>query len=473
MRRNHKIIIQGILLLVIAFLMGMCSGRRLIPVFQEETVPTDPIQPPVSLVSLQLTMPYENAARALDKALGEVIYEDPSFDHPDNDDLKLRVTRTAPTVIRGFQEFIQVEPTVRVQAAYRYKACDFCPSLTGETDFEARLRINSRLRLLPEWRIKSESAPGSYEFLKKPYLSSGILKFNISFLVRRALDDNLPKLCRMIDEFVYQRSGLQQELSKSWSRLSDPVLVNDSKKLWLLLDPQRILVSPLQCDSKALRLQTALETVLQLRLAHTPPQGPKNPMPLAVIASGPLPPTQLFVPVSVSWTRLDTILSENIQDTIVQLPGKKKVYVREVHVRGNDRLMMARIKLGGDIEGTLWLGGEPAIDTLRRTFFLNNLDYTLKTRHILAGPLSVLLKGPLLGVLRRRLVWNYAPMLEEVNNSITSYLKGYSYGNLARISGAAKPVRVEKLVTNAQGLALYFQWEGRVNLELLHVESLF
>lgn len=466
LNRILPIVLSGLLL-------WGCRGKALIPVFEEELLSVEGSPPPLSVVSLRLTMPYDKAAQALDKALGEVVYEDNSFDQPDEDDLKLRVVRTAPTKIRGYGEFIQVEPTVRVEAAYRYKACAICPPLTGETSFEARVRVNARLTLLPEWRLRSESAPGGYDFIQKPYLGSGIIKFNISFLVRRALDDNLPKLCRLVDDFVLKRSGLYEELSKSWSRLFEPVAVDEKYKAWLMLEPRKILVSPLQCDLQALNLQTALETGMRIRFGEDPPSIQKTPLPGAIIEKKLLPHTRLYVPVSLTWDKLDQILKSNLQDTIIQIGKNKKIFVEDVRLRGNERLMVARVNLGGDLPGTLYLGGQPALDTLRNLLYLENLDYTLKTKDALAKSLSVVLKIPLRQILARRLVWNYGSMLEEVNRTVASYLQGYSYGNVARIQGKAHPIKPEGIATSPREVSLFFRWEGQVRLELLNVHELF
>lgn len=450
-----------------------CGGKKLIPVFEEEVPAEDDTPPPVSVISLSLTMPYEQAARALDKVLGEVVYEDNSFDTPDEDDLKLRVIRTAPTVIRGYGEYIQVEPTVRVFAAYRYKACAVCPSLVGETEFEARVRINARLTLLPEWRIRSESVPGGYDFIKDPYLGSGLIKFNIRFLVRRALDDNLPKLCRLVDDFIFKRSGLYEELSKSWSRLFEPVLVDEKHKAWVQLEPKKIIVSPLMCDARNIRLKTALETHMKVRFSAETPPFQKAPLPGAVIEKNVLPESRLFVPVSLTWERLDNILRENLTDTVFSMSKNKKVHIQDVHLRGNHRLMVARITLGGDLSGTLWLGGTPALDTAARIFYLKNLDYTLRTKDALIGPLSVLLRLPVRQFLTRRLVWHYGPLLDEVNQTVAQYLQGYNYGQVARIHGKAQPLKASHISTTPRGLNLYFQWQGQVGLELLNVNDLF
>jgi len=455
------------------FSLWHCGGRKLIPVFEEEIPAEDDTPPPLSIISLSISMPYENAARTLDKVLGEVVYEDNSFDTPDEDDLKLRVIRIAPTIIRGYGEYIQVEPTVRVNAAYRYKACPVCPSLVGETNFEARVRINSRLSLLPEWRIKSESAPGGYDFLKDPYLGSGLIKFNIRFLVRRALDDNLPRLCRLVDDFIYKRSGLYEELSKSWSRLFEPVLVNEKLKAWIQLEPKKIIVSPLLCDARAIRLKTALETQMKVHFSTEPPPFQTIPLPSAIIEKNLLPESFLFVPVSITWERLDDILKENLTDTVFALNKKKIVRIQEIRLRGNHRLMVARLTLGGDLPGTLWIGGTPALDTTARRFYLTNLDYTLRTKDVLAGSLSVLLRLPLRQFLSRRLVWHYGPLLDEINQVVEQYLQGYKYGQVARIRGRAQPVKANQIITTPRGLNIYFRWQGQVGLELLNVNELF
>lgn len=462
-----------LLFLTGALLLTDCGGRKLIPVFEEEVPAEDDAPPPLSVVSLTVSMPYDHAARALDKALGEVVYEDNSFDSPDDDDLKLRVARTAPTVIRGYGEYVQVEPTVRVFAAYRYKACGVCPSLVGETDFEARVRVNARLSLLPEWRIRSESAPGGYEFIKQPYLGSGIIKFNISFLVRRALDDNLPKLCRLIDDFIFKRSGLYEELSKTWSRLFEPVMMDDTHKAWVQLEPKKILVSPLMCDARAIKLKTALETLIKVRFGAETPPFQKGPLPGAVIEKNFLPESRLSVPVSIAWERLDQILKENLSDTVFSIGKNKKVLIQEVRLRGNHKLMVARITLEGDLPGTLWLGGTPTLDTAARTLYLKNLDYTLRTKDALAGPLSVLLRLPVRQFLTRRLVWHYGALLDEVNQTVQQYLQGYTYGQVARIRGKAQPLKPAQLTTSPRGVHIFFQWQGQAGLELMNVHELF
>lgn len=421
----------------------------------------------VSYVNIPVTIGLSQLQADLNSYFPKVIYQDDSFD---DDDLKIKILKEGLIKISHVSEdkFL-FEAPVDVEAIKRVKVLGM--NRSASTQFKMKIAFESRVFPTAEWKINTVSSPAGFEFITEPNLSIAGFSIPGKGIIANVIENYHGFIARQIDETIKDELDLQPTVLSVWNDLKRPRKVYEPYDLWLLLEPQDMLLSPLSVrkDKSEILMNVVMKTYIRTFVGS-----PKNQQ---VQVSNTLPPLKFVKnPPDGFKIDIDNIISFKQAESIAnsQLLGKKfsfeegkyEVEVEGIRLFGTDNNQLSiQAKLTGSVNGTVFMVGTPFYNTEDKMLEMKDLKFHLKTRNVLAKSASWLLQGKL----EREMQESFKLPVGEVMDSIQgSFEDNFSSFESSGISGTVKLVKFIPLDVRVEagGLRTFFRAIGEVDLSI-------
>lgn len=434
------------------------------PEYKTEEAPQVLREP--SYISLPVSISYETIKKTIDKAVGNVLYNDDSWENNNNDDIKIRVTKKGDFRITGFKEYIKVSLPVEVFFAGRYIACDFCPELTKSTSFEMEADFVSRIRLEPSWKLVTETESRGFVIKKDPYLSIGPLNINIRAVVESVLKSQLSELTKVLDKTVKENLDLKQYVEPAWKELQKPILADSTYHVWLYFTPQEFIMAPLNCSKDKLTINAALLTFIDTKLGTKPTASNVKLNGLTLKETVPSQ-FRIELPVEIDFDEATAQARKAFKDSTFTITKKKQVKIDDIEVYGRGGEIFIKTRMSDAVRATIYLKGKPAYDPNTMDIYFQNLDYEVNTQQAMLKAAAWLLKSTLKKKLEAAFRYNLKEDIEGAKGSIKEYLSGYTYENLLEVKGYLGNLSLKGISADEKAIKAVFYADGKAAVKLL------
>jgi hypothetical protein len=279
----------------------------------------------------------------------------------------------------------------------------------------------------PNWQVNPNLVPQIQ--LSKAALSIGQLgKLDVSDLVGSSLGQYIQKEARKLTPAIRKQLSLRKEVNKLWQQTYLTRLISDEPKVWLRIDPQAILLAPIDYSSPeqiSFTVGIRSETIVTNR---EPGEPERLPLPDLMPLEGPVP-TDLKLPVIVSVTELNEVLKTENIDIDTGIGTKIEISGMEAEIGQNGLLNLKLIlqadksRLGRGVAGEIWVQARPVIDFEKQTLGFTNVELTVETKDKLTSAAAWLLEGLLVKGIESQLRVDLNDYKEEINEEVQKGLE--------------------------------------------------
>jgi hypothetical protein len=462
----------------LALVLTGCRGDRSGPVLEVpppdsvETPPSPP-EPPASVVGLPITVDLTTILERVEAAV-------PRGQNREDEWHEMGRTPVLGTVylkemwqrdrlqITLSGNRIDVTARVRYRARIAERAC--LPRIgcrwvqlgsCGQDGAMPSLRVG--LRTVVAWREDWTLAPQTRARPVEAGTPCRLTRANIdvSERVRTAVQGAMDKVAPRVDREMRERAELRATLSDVWQTLQDPVRVTDS--VYLQFRPDSVRVSP--PNGRGNRLAAVVSVGLRPRVVIGP-----RPVP----DSSALPPLRPGEPTSgfrvafsaeVDYNTASRLVGAAVAGREIEMPGGNTLRVRAVRLYGNGQQLVVRVSFTGDATGTLYLIGTPAYDSVRQEIIVPDLDFTVESRHALAGPADWLLHDHLRDRLREAAHFPVGQRMENLHREVNQALER-PLGRSAQLSGHIDAWRPTGIHVTRTGVATVGEASGEARVKV-------
>lgn len=456
--------------LLVSILLFITSCQKSVVVAPPEykTEPVAEVVRQPSYISLPVSISYETIKKTIDKSVGKVLYNDDAWDNNDNDNIKVRVTKTGDIRIVGFKEYIKVSLPVEVFFAGRYQACDFCPELNKSTTFEMEADFVSKITLDPSWTLITQTESKGFAIKKDPYLSLGPLNINIKLVVESVLRSQLGELTKMLDKTVKDNLNLKKYVEEAWKELQKPILADSTYNAWIAFTPQEFVMAPLNCAKDKLTINGALLTFIDTKLGEKPSS--KNVKMTGVTLKESIPSNfRIELPVEIDFAEATKQARTAFKGSSFDVTKNKKIRIDDIEVYGRGGEVFIKTRMSDAVRATIYLKGKPAYDPNTMEIYFQNLDYELNTQQAMVKAASWLLKSTLKKKLETAFRYNLKEDLEGAKVSIKTYLDGYKYEDLLEVKGSLGNLALKGVSADEKVIKAVFFAEGKASIKILNL----
>lgn len=421
-----------------------------------------------SYISIPVSLSYETIKKSVNKSLGNVLYNDDSFENNDNDDIKVRVTQTGDIRIVGYKEYLKVSLPVQIFFAGRYLACDICPEISKSTTFEMEADFVTKISLNPDWSLNTFTESKGFNIKKDPYMSLGPLNINIRLVVEKLLQSQLKSLTQLLDKTVKENFALKKYAEDAWKELQKPILADSTYNAWLYFNPKEFIMAPLNAGKDRLTIKGALLTEIDTKLGEKP--SPKNvKLPGLTIREDFPPQFRIELPVEIDFPEATRQARAAFQDTTITLTKKKYIHIDDIEIFGRGGEVFIKVRMSGTVRATIYLKGKPAFDSEKSEIYFANLDYELNTQQAMLKAASWLLKSTLKKKMESAFRYNVKDDIEGAKASINTFLNGYVYDDLLEVKGSLGNLSMKGVSADEKAIRVVFFAEGKATVKILNL----
>lgn len=208
-------------------------------------------------------------------------------------------------------------------------------------------------------------------------------------------------------------------IGKAWDALQNPIRLNYN--LSLLLNPEAIRISPASRKGDTATFHVGVVANPKLVSGDLPKTTPQSPPNVSLAKEAPEKGFHLVLDNELSFDFISAELTKKFEGKTYAVHGKT-ITIGKIKMYGSNDSVILAAKVKGTVSGIIYLIGVPAYDEPSMTVFINNLDYTLETKNVLAKAADWLLHSELRDKLAEQTKWPLSEKVEAVQNNLADAL---------------------------------------------------
>lgn len=241
---------------------------------------------------------------------------------------------------------------------------------------EAVIGLDVAFSIASDWRVLSKSSVPPAVFAHQCRMT--FLKINVTDKVAGAFAAALGRAAVTVDTSVARMGNLRPMVQRAWERLQVPVDLGNGA--WLSMAPTGLGLQSVNGSGTTLDLTVAMTAAPRVAIGSAPSSASK---PLPALRAGSVPAGfHVTADLAVTFAELE----RRSRDGLLNKPlksGGNTVTITSLDVYGAGEKLVVGLGLVGDLKGTVYLVGTPAVDPARGILYVRDLDFSLETRQAL------------------------------------------------------------------------------------------
>jgi hypothetical protein len=458
-------ICSAILSIILAFSLFFLGCKSVKPSEPDYVASKKTFVRELSVINLPVEVPLKTLEDQVNKRMGNLIYEDQSYTSPSVDDLKLIVLKKRPITVSISGTDLLFTIPLNIWGKGRWEACSFCPTIEKETSFDVDVYLKSKVEIQKNYQFKVTTSSGGFEWKSKPVISLGPLNIPIDRLIEGVLDKQIGAVTKEIDSQINGAVNLRSQVEDIWKLAQEPILLDDSTKTWIRIDPERLFMAPVTGNKTLIRIPLGIEAYIETVTGAKPAPVKLKPLPeLKQIAKG----SNSFV-VQV---RSQLGFEEATRIATSQLGGqefaygKKKIKAEAIRIYGKGDRAFIHLIFSGSLKGELFLSGIPSYNSETDEFSFTELDYDINSKNLLVKTGSWLLNSTFKNMMQEKLKFSFKPEMDQLRKSMRESLKNYTYKDLFTLKGELGKMNVQDVYVTGNQFDMALLLRGTANLKI-------
>ncbi len=454
--------IKQVSLVVVVLAAGLLFGCG-----DKKTGPTRAGSPPPPIEPSHIAVPIDVSLDLVTRQVASkvpVVLKEKGYEG-DPEGVKYKVTRgTIKMSARGDTLYMTI-PVSFTAEMKRKGGSSSRPRLRGRRKQDSGSRLSceaslnltfqTRLSVTSDWKLKAKTTAGPRKWTQPCEMTR--LKIDITKKVDPKIEEKVNEVVGTLDARIPNAVDIRGKVSKAWESLQAPKAMQQG--LWLSMNPESIAMSPFKGEGNSLRTTVAI-------VAHptiTMGEPPEAAEPL------PLPPNSGQASGDTYYIALEASLS--FEDATAQ--ARQKLVGQTYDVQGHQvRVTGARIygdgdnfvieaTLAGPVDATIALSGRPHYDVPTGLLTVENLDYTIETKNLLANAADWLLHGTLQQIIAEKARFPLGEQIEQGKAGLEQALNK-SLTATTTLNGTAERIRPLGVYVTSDAFLVIVVAEGKM-----------
>lgn len=451
--------------LFILFILFSCKQQKIQATAPVETYQKVQYQAPVSSLYIPIEISVLEIENIINRELNGMLYEDNDF----SDKLLMKVWKIQPIKISMDGDKLNYSVAIKVwtKVAWDISYMGLSMSDSYEGECSVNMKFSTQLQLTKYWDVLPRTSLISYEWIEKPLLKTGIGSIPITFIADKIIKSQQQLITTSIDKELEKQLTLRKYLVDAWNVMHQPILLYNAPQTWLRITPNDMSISPLKGDAYYIRTTVRMEGVTETIIGN-------KPAPI----STPLPPLnyskdergifKVSLVNDIEYSELTRIASQYMKgQTFESKNGKKKVTVDSIQLYGTDaEKLVVKTYLSGSLKGIVYLTGKPKYDSINQIVYMDELDYELQTKNILAKSANWLVHSLLIKKMKSALTYSIKEDLIYYKKELEKTLKNYVVNSNVQIQGTIDYIAPKHIYVTPTALKAVVESKGNLKIEI-------
>ncbi|MBS0274936.1 MAG: DUF4403 family protein [Proteobacteria bacterium] len=439
----------------------------------KRTPPPQTPLPPISTISVSLTVPVNDLAAMLnaktERQLAQMSGKKVSC-FIAKCKMDLIATRTGPITAQARDGGIAVDLPFAVMAHVTLKGGFF--KTGGDANAIGEARAFSTLALTPDWRVQTHTH-GDVQ-LSDSHLRLGPINMSVTDLWNHNDEHLSDEIFKQLDKKLGPAIKLKPQAEKLWARVQQPIRVGKKPLSWLVLSPQALRIGRVETVGNALQVSLAADVRGRVVISDTPPPVKPLPLPRPAPLGTPSNAFTFTIPVTLPYDRAAKLALDRLSKRPPHV-GSTQIKIQRLEILpSHDDVVVAlrfcvaqKWDLFGwfDSCGDGYLRGRPVFDAAANNVRIVNVHYDTGTEDLLLKAMHWLAGDKLAQQLEQHLVFNVAHDMDKLDASVTRALakpQGKDVVIYGEVQGFGQPT----LGWTDKGFLALFTAHGQVHAAL-------
>lgn len=337
------------------------------------------------------------------------------------------VLRNGPVAVSASDDFVHL--TVPVQLTFSNALYESYPLRAG-------LKFKARVKVTPEWRLKTELYYTGLSDSLADTLKLGPLSLKPKGMVESVSEPVQRLIAPILDAKVNDAIQLRAKVAPLWRNAFSPIQVSKEFSTWLKLTPEKIVMSPLSAANNTIRLAMGVVTGAEIVVGPKPAATTVKPLPSVQHLPAFDKSFHLQLATNIFLADLVTALNPVLLDQT--FGDDKKITIKDFNLKGEDGRLVVVLSTAGDFKGNLTLFAKPVYNPRNNTLTFEDVDFDTKKTGWLISAGSWLFSSPIRRTIKTKLDAAVAEQLEQARFKASSALSGLQIAEHMKLAGAVK-----------------------------------
>lgn len=319
-----------------------------------------------------------------------------------------------------------------------------------------KLTLNTDVAVTSDYKLKTSTKLTNLKSLSPCQVT--VFKYNITETLMEEMQKALTKEMGNIDKGL-SKVSFESAFKDVWNGLQKPITIPGIG--YLHFSPTALKITPIILSDNKINTTLVLSTNSYVNTQKESATNHNLP-PLEQIKKLPHDTFELHTDFNLNYDSLTKLIKPSIVNKRIDFKKKYIVIDNAVFSCLNNNELMIKIDFSGSKKGTIYLKGNPAIDSLNQ-FYINNLNFDLETKSILLKSASWMFNDKILNELKKASTLSLNPILSDIKSQIDKQLD-FNIGEFI-ITGRAHHLAVENLYSATEGLFIRTFFRGTVHVK--------
>lgn len=428
------------------------------PVEQYNTIVDDP-EP--SKVSIPVRIEAFEIERSVNNRINGVLYEDYNYNDGDNMMLKLMKSNYINVWFDGQNIYYRVPVSMWMKRNL---------TLTeAEATGEIALKFKTFFKVNPDWSLETYTNVEGYDWIQQPVLKMGF-DLPVTGIANFVLEKYKGQLGGMIDQQVRQAFDFKTNMQSAWNSMQTPSLLSPEYKAWLKITPKSIAMTPIYTKNNVLSTTISVDAISEVLLGKQPAFRTNKVLPNYTTAYN-FDQNDFLANVhtDIPYTEADSMVKLTLLGKEFVQMGKK-IIVKDVSLYGQGEKLVIKTLLSGDFNGNIYMTGIPKYDSTNRQIYMENMEFDLSTKNILAKTANWLFHKGLVSMMEKNAKIPIGENLDAMKSIISESLKSYTITSGVTMKGTVESFDIQKIFLTPNSLQVSLNSKGKLDLMVKGLE---
>lgn len=275
----------------------------------------------------------------------------------------------------------------------------------------------------------------------------------------------LKRIPGLIDEQVQQKAHVRPQAERAWAALQQPINLADN--VWLVVNPKAVRVSAINGSGSQITTSVGLVGTPEVRFTNAVPASTNTAFP-ALETTPASAGFHIAIDGHLTYDSATKLASQALIIRRYPFPGDHHITIRNVRIYGSGAKAIVELSFDGSAKGTVYLSGTPTFmsvtaDGERDVVTIDDLDYTLETRNVLAKTADWLLHEDFLKSLRAAAKYPLDDKIPDLRERLNAGLARELAPNI-RMRGQVNQVTVRGVYLDSTQMVIRAVADGMVSI---------
>jgi hypothetical protein len=323
------------------------------------------IQVPESEISVPIVLPLSEIQTVINSKIPSDLVKNKEI----KAGLKLTITRGGRISLDGEDQRLDWSVPLTV---------DVCHSFVGSiSTFKIKPVFSSELTPKDDYSLSSKTTLNKVVWVDPAVVKVLGSEIDLSNIVDDLIKDESGKITKLIDDQL-SNLDLKKVLSKTWTKLSNPILVNRKiQPVYLLVNAREVILRDFSLSDHQLAIDLSVFGTISTVFDSASNVRSQLEYPPLVLGSDNEPQTKLYLPLRIDFNRINSLLEENVFG-IEFTVEENNLRLDSIFLTSIDSFLLISARISGDVNAELEVLGRPQFSPSTRNLSVVGFDFQFK-----------------------------------------------------------------------------------------------